>query len=62
MSILEKLNQLVSFDRSNNTGAIDVKVDGSVVEEKWTFKIVGLTSSSKLDWDSYIVSIAKTVS
>ena len=26
--------QLVSFDRSNNTGAIDVKMDGSVLEEK----------------------------
>ena len=26
--------QLVSFDRSNNTGANDVKMDGSVIEEK----------------------------
>ena len=26
--------QLVSFDRSNNTGAIDVKMDGFVLEEK----------------------------
>ena len=26
--------QLVWFDRSNNTGAIDVKIDGSVLEEK----------------------------
>ena len=26
--------QLVSFDRSNNTGAIDVKMDGSVLKEK----------------------------
>ena len=26
--------QLVSFDRSKNTGAIDVKMDGSVLEEK----------------------------
>ena len=26
--------QLVSFNRSNNTGAIDVKMDGSVLEEK----------------------------
>ena len=25
--------QLVSFDRSKNTGAIDVKMDGSVLEE-----------------------------
>ena len=26
-------NQLVSFDWSSNTGAIDVKIDGSVFEE-----------------------------
>ena len=26
--------QLVSFDQSNNTGAIDVKMDGSALEEK----------------------------
>ena len=26
--------QLVSFDRSKNTDAIDVKMDGSVLEEK----------------------------
>ena len=26
--------QLVSFDRSNNNGTIDVKMDGSVLEEK----------------------------
>ena len=26
--------QLVSFDQSNNTGAIDVKMNGSVLEEK----------------------------
>ena len=25
--------QMVSFDRSNNTGAIDVKMDGSVLEQ-----------------------------
>ena len=33
--------QLVLFDQSNNTGAIDVKRDGSVLEEKSSFKIVG---------------------
>ena len=54
--------QLVSFDRSKNTGAIDVKMDGSVLEEKTSFKMLGLTFSSQLDWGSYIVSIAKTVS
>ena len=54
--------QLVSFDWSKNTGAIDVKIDGSFLEEKVSFKMLGLTFSSKLDWDSYIVSIAKTAS
>ena len=50
------------FDRSNNTGAIVVKISGSVLEEKSLFKMLGLTSPSKLDWDSYISSIAKTAS
>ena len=52
--------QLVPFDRFKNTGAIDVKMDGSVLEEKTSFKMLGLTFSSKLDWGSYIVAIAKT--
>ena len=54
--------QLFSFDRSKNDGAIDVKMDGSVLEEKTSFKMLGLTFSSKLDWDSFIVSISKTAS
>ena len=54
--------QLILFDQSNNTGAIDVKIDGSVLEEKSSFKMLGLTFSSKLDWGSYIISIAKTAS
>ena len=54
--------QLVSFKQSNNTGAIDVKMDGSVLEEKSSFRMLGLTFSSKLDWGSYIISIAKTAS
>ena len=44
--------QLVSFDRSKNTGAIDVKMDGSVLEDKTSFKMLGLTFSSKLAWGS----------
>ena len=52
--------QLVLFDQSNKTGAIDMKMDESVLEEKWYFKMVRLTFSSKLDWGSYIISIAKT--
>ena len=54
--------QLVSFDCSKNTGDIDVKMDGSVLEEKTSFKMLGLTFSSKLYWGSYVVSIAKTAS
>ena len=41
--------QLVSFDQSNKTGAIDVKIDGSVFEEKSSVKMLELTFSSKLD-------------
>ena len=54
--------QLVSLDRSNNNGSIDVKMGVSVLEEKSSFKMLGLTFSSKLDWVSYIISIAKTAS
>ena len=54
--------QLVSFDWSNNNGAIDVKMDGSVLEEKSSFKMLRLTFPSKLDWSSYIICIAKTAS
>ena len=54
--------QLVSFDWSKNNGSIDMKMDGSVFEEKSSFKMLGLTFSSKLDWGSYIISIAKTAS
>ena len=38
--------QLVSFDQSNNTGSIDVKMDGSVLEETSSFKMLGLNFSS----------------
>ena len=37
-------------------------MDGSVLEEKSSFKMVGLPLFSKLDWSSYIISIAKTTS
>ena len=37
-------------------------MDGSLLEEKTSFKMLGLTFSSKLDWGSYTVSIAKTAS
>ena len=46
--------EVVSFDWSSNTGAIEVKVDGFVLEEKLSFKMLVLTFSSELDWGSYI--------
>ena len=44
------------FDQSSNTVTIDVKMDGSVLKGKSSFKKVGLTFLSKMDWGS----IAKT--
>ena len=40
---------LVSFNRSNNTVAIDLEMDESVHEEKSSLKMLGLTFCSKLD-------------
>ena len=37
-------------------------MDGSGPEEKSSFKMLWLVFSSKLDWGSYIISIAKTTS
>ena len=54
--------QLVSFEWSNNTGVIDVKMNGYVLLEKSSFKMLGLTFSSKFDWGSYIISTDKTTS
>ena len=54
--------QLASFNRSNNTGTIYVKMDRSVLEEKSSFMMLVLNFSSKLDWGSHNISIAKTSS
>ena len=59
--IVEK-TQLISFHPFNNIGAIDVIMDSSVFEEKSPFKMLGLNFFSNLEWGSYIISIAKTVS
>ena len=45
---VEKI-QLVSFDRSNNNGSIDVKMDEPVFEEKLSFKMLRLTFYSNLE-------------
>ena len=57
-----KKTPFISFDQSNNTTTIDIKMNGSVLEKKSSFKMPGLSFSSKLDWCPYIISIAKTAS
>ena len=51
--------QLVLFDWYCNAGAIDVEMDWFVLERKLSLKKLGLFLSYKLDWGSYIISIAK---
>ena len=60
VDFIARKTQLVLFDRSKNIVSIDVKIDRSVLEEKSSFKVLGLTFCSKLDWGSFIISIAKT--
>ena len=40
--------QLVLFDWCNHISAIDMKMDDPVLEEKSSFKMMGLSFSSKL--------------
>ena len=40
------------FDRSNNTGSIDMKMDWSVLNQESSFKMLVLTFFSKQDWSS----------
>ena len=54
--------QLVLFHWSNKIGSIDVKMNGSVLEEKWSFRMLVLTFSSKMDWDYPTIIIARTAS
>ena len=55
-------SQLVSSGQSNNCGAIDVKIDASVLEENSPFKLLAWSFSPYMDWGSYIVSISQTAS
>ena len=52
--------QPVKFDRCNNTGAIDFKIDRPVLKENISFKVMPF--STKLGWGSYMISFAKTAS
>ena len=50
---------LVLFEQCKSSVTVGVKMDGSVLEEKSLFEMLGLLVSPKLHWGSYIVSIAK---
>ena len=54
-------SHLASFDWSYNAVAIDVKMDGSTLEEE-SFNMLVISLISELDWGPYFVSIAKTSS
>ena len=60
--MLRKISWFRLVGLITNNISIYVKMNGSVHEEKSSFKVLGLTFSSKLDWGSYIISIAKTTS
>ena len=44
----------IQLHRTNNTGAIDVKMDKSLIEENSSFKMLGL--SSFLSWSEVLIS------
>ena len=54
--------QFILFNWSNNTGSIDMKMNGSVLEGKSSLKMLWLSFYSKLNWSSYIISVVKTTS
>ena len=46
------MHAVINARWSNNTGAIVVKMDVSILEEKSSFKMLGLSFPSKFDWGS----------
>lgn len=42
-------SHLVLFDLSGSSGIIDVKVDGSLIDEEWSFQMLSWSSFSKMD-------------
>ena len=59
VSFNAKKTQLISFDNSNSDH-LDIKMGASLLDEKSSFKMLGLSFTSKLEWGSYIDTIAKT--
>ena len=53
---------VVSSGHSSNCGATDPKMEGAVYDEEWSLKMLGLSFSSKLNLDIYIVHRGNTAS
>ena len=62
ISMLEKQNWFRFTDLITLVLLMGKWMGLSVLGEKSSFKMLGLTFSSKLDWGSYIITIAKTAS
>lgn len=50
------------MDLHRNSFVVDMKMVGSAFNEKLSFKMLGFFFSSKLDWDSFIVSVTDIAS
>ena len=48
-------------NNSNNSGGIGVKMNGYILGDKSSFKMLELSFTFKSDWGSCIFSISKTV-
>ena len=46
--------------QSNNTGATDVKIDESILQQNSSFKSLEFSLPSKFDWGFHIISIDQT--
>ena len=50
---------LVSFHHWVNSGNIGIRMGEKMLEEESSFRMLGLSITSKLDWSTYISLIAK---
>ena len=53
---------LVATDRSNNCSPVNIKINGSNLDDELFLKMLWFSSPSKLDWGFYRVCTAKTAS
>ena len=57
--VIAGITYLVLFDRSNKSGAIDVKLDGFLIEEKSCFEMLRFSFASRFYWDWYHYLLVK---